>query len=88
MRWVGVHRAPGSGLFGVGTAGRATTVNGDDCASDEAGGVGEQVGDGVGDLLGSADPAERVQRRHLLLRAGRGLRPLLGDMGVVPLGTD
>jgi hypothetical protein len=55
----------------------SAAVDGDDGAGDEAGLVGEEVGDGRGDLVGAADAAEGVQLGHLL--PGGGFRPLLGE---------
>lgn len=48
----------------------------------------EQVRNSCGDLLGSADPSERMQPIHLLLDpSGRG-RLVFGEERFVPLGGD
>lgn len=77
--------------LGVRSTGGAAVVDRDDRAGDEAGGVGQQVGDRVSDLPAAPDATQRVRRRDLLLRPSRLLRVLLGQVlvvPVVPLGAD
>src|SRR5215213_5559924 len=74
--------------LGVGAEDRAAAVDGDGGAGDEAGLLGQEVGDHGRDLVGAADPADGVELAHLVLDAGRTGLALGGQEGLVALGVD
>src|SRR5256886_1320017 len=62
-------------------SGHDAAVDVPDRAGDPAGGRGQQEGDGVGQVAGGADPAQRVEA----VEAVQGLvEPVLGDGPLVP----
>src|SRR6185312_7404772 len=71
VRWLG-RRTGGAGCSVA--SGHDAPVDVPDGAGDPAGGRGEQEGDGVGQVAGGADPAERVEA----VEAVQGLVQLVG----------
>src|SRR6266480_6877732 len=86
-------RGPGAGLWAGARAcpgllvapGHDAAVHVPDGAGDPAGRRGQQEGDGVGQVTGGADPAERVEAVEAVQRL---LDLVLGDEGLVDRGGD